>query len=321
MICQSQLILFVLCFFLHQYLVQATIYSCNKTALCGCSKKPVNINARIVGGEIAASHSWGWAVSLRKSSNQHFCGGSILSPNYVLTAAHCVDNINLSRDKLTVVVGIDNLYDNIGQRIVVSKIYLHPNWHSKRFENDIAILKLNKPISFNDDNIAKLCLPSFRGTVKNNFPLSNSKLVAIGWGHTMSGGSLSTNLRQVTLAAVGNKEPKCSNSIKNTDIQFCAAVNGGGKDTCQGDSGGPLMYYSDIYEQWMLAGVTSFGHGCALANYAGVYTRATMYIDWIKSIVGNDGVVIAGGNTANISTLSTMVSIATLLFLFIMRSL
>jgi secreted trypsin-like serine protease len=91
-------------------------------------------------------------------------------------------------------------------------------------------------------------------------------------------------------------------------------------DTCQGDSGGPLMYYSELYQQWMLAGVTSFGRGCGLPDYAGIYTRATMYIDWIKSTVGKDGVVIAGENSANIGTMSNMLFIVLLSCLVLIRS-
>ncbi|CAF4698840.1 unnamed protein product [Rotaria sp. Silwood1] len=316
-------------------LIQATVYPCNKAAPCGCSKNSVSINARIVGGEVAPSHSWGWAVSLQKRPSRHFCGGSILSPKYVLTAAHCVDDIYLSIDQLTVVVGRDNLLDNIGQRIVVSKIYVHPQWIPNTFKNDIAILELSRAISFGDNNIAKLCLPSSYGMEATDFPLMKSKLVGIGWGTTMTNGFISDKLRQVTVEAVGNQESKCSNSITNKTTQFCAAVNGGGKDTCQGDSGGPLMYYSDIYEQWMLAGITSFGKGCGLSIHAGVYTRVNMYIDWIQSIVGNDGIVMAGENTATFSTMpnglttssestmssiSTMFCITTLVFLLIMRS-
>ncbi|CAF2454736.1 unnamed protein product [Rotaria sp. Silwood2] len=309
MIRQLQLMLCILCFSHNQYVVQATIYSCNTAAPCGCSKTPVNINARIFGGEIAASHSWGWSVSLRKSDIGHFCGGSILSPSYVLTAATCVYKINLTTTELTVVVGTDNLDDNIGQRSAVSEIYVHPKWNqqwhptwnSTKFENDIAILKLKEAISFDDDNIAKLCLPSSYDTIETDFPLINSQLVAVGWGETEL-------------------------------------------DPCQGDSGGPLMYYSDIYKQWMIAGITSFLTACETSAFASVYTRVTMYIDWIKSVVGNDNVVIAGENTATFSTipttlamsttstmsnmsnmsviptLSTMFCIATLLFIYIMRS-
>ncbi|CAF3256411.1 unnamed protein product [Rotaria sp. Silwood2] len=216
MIRQLQLMLCILCFSHNQYVVQATIYSCNTAAPCGCSKTPVNINARIFGGEIAASHSWGWSVSLRKSDIGHFCGGSILSPSYVLTAATCVYKINLTTTELTVVVGTDNLDDNIGQRSAVSEIYVHPKWNqqwhptwnSTKFENDIAILKLKEAISFDDDNIAKLCLPSSYDTIETDFPLINSQLVAVGWGETELGISLSNTLRQMTVAVISNNETK-----------------------------------------------------------------------------------------------------------------
>lgn len=90
-------------------------------------------------------------------------------------------------------------------------------------------------------------------------------------------------------------------------------------DTCQGDSGGPLMYYSYDYNQWMLAGITSYGRGCGSSSYAGVYTRVSMYIEWIQSIVGDDGVVIAGINSANINTLSNTLYIIILTVFVLLR--
>ncbi len=183
----------------------------------------------MVGGEPSASHSWGWAVSLRVASTLHFCGGSIVSPHYVLTAAHCVSDPQIVGLQITAAVGTDTLTDNSGQRIKVSKIYKHSGWNSVTKENDIALLKLDKAISFKDRNIAKLCLPSLTGYTDVDFPWVNSKLVAIGWGSITSGGSSSNVLRQVTIEAVGDREPKCSNSIHNTRVQFCAAVEGGGK--------------------------------------------------------------------------------------------
>ncbi|UJR23038.1 hypothetical protein I4U23_026064 [Adineta vaga] len=301
-----EFILLIGCIFLTEYTVQGTMYSCNTTAPCGCSQSKVNINARIVGGEPAVSHSWGWAVSIRRQSTRHFCGGSILSSHYILTAAHCVDGVYLSSTELTVAVGTDSLYDNEGQRIIVSKIYMHPQYNAYTKENDIAILKLKKSISFGNKNIAKLCLPSLSGIDGTSFPWTKSKLVAIGWGHTTTGGVASNVLQQVTVNAVGNQERKCSNSIKNTNLQFCAAVNGGGKDTCQGDSGGPLMFYSEVYQQWMLAGITSYGRGCGLSDYAGIYTRVTAYDNWIKSIVGTDGVVTVGENSGHMNNMSNI---------------
>ncbi|CAF3345935.1 unnamed protein product [Rotaria socialis] len=318
MICISQFIVFVTAVVLNQYLVQATIFSCNTTAPCGCSKNAVNINSRIVGGEPAASHSWAWAVSLRVRNGLHFCGGSIISPHYVLTAAHCVDDPIMSMLTITAAVGTDSLTDSVGQRISVSSIHKHPGYNKLTHANDIAILRLKKAISFQSSNVGKLCLPALNGIVATDFPLVNSNLVAVGWGKTEFADD-SNVLRQVTVTAVSSTAPKCANSIRDTKLQFCAAVNGGGKDTCQGDSGGPLMYYSYLYRQWVIAGITSYGNGCGLANYAGVYARASMYVDWIKSIVGKDGVVIMGQNAANISTMPNVFCLALVSVLFMMR--
>jgi secreted trypsin-like serine protease len=97
----------------------------------------------------------------------------------------------------------------------------------------------------------------------------------------------------------------CKPTINNINLQFCAAVVGGGKgkiilinffvsifliyivllDTCQGDSGGPLMHFDSNKRQWILAGITSYGRGCGLPSDAGVYTRASMYNSWLRSIV------------------------------------
>lgn len=103
---------------------------------------------------------------------------------------------------------------------------------------------------------------------------------------------------------------------QTTNLSLCFVLT----DTCQGDSGGPLMYYSYEFKQWMVAGITSYGRGCGLRDYAGVYTRASMYISWIKSIVGKDGVVIAGENGANVGTMSNIFSIALLSIFTLMRS-
>lgn len=341
--CLSLFLLLAGCALLTPNAVQATIFACNTTAPCGCSHNAADINARIVGGEPAVSHSWGWAVSLR-ARNRHFCGGSIISPHYVLTAAHCLETIvNPSSVDLTVVVGTDSVYDTDGQRIAVSSMHMHERWNTFTKENDIALLKLKKPIKFKGANTARLCLPDVSAYDENMFPSTNSDLVAIGWGTTSAGGVASSVLRQVTIQAVANGDRTCTSSINNVNLQFCAAVPQGGKgnyslwsparassshthslsllltDTCQGDSGGPLMFYSQVYRQWMLAGITSYGKGCGLRDYAGVYTRASVYRNWIKSIVGSDGVVVVGENSAYMSTMSNVLLTGMLAFLALFR--
>lgn len=217
-----------ICLYLSVYSVQATVFMCNRTISCGCSRNNANINARIVGGEIAASHSWGWAVSLRMSPTRNMCGGTIVSRNYILTAAHCVNDIFVA-SMLTVVVGADTILGNEGQKIQVATIIMHPGYNPLTNENDIALLLLRTPINFGDANVAKICLPSVLAVEQYRYPIVNKPLVAIGWGTLSSGGSAPDTLRQVTVKAVDSDAKTCKPSIRNTRLQFCAAVNGGGK--------------------------------------------------------------------------------------------
>ena len=90
-------------------------------------------------------------------------------------------------------------------------------------------------------------------------------------------------------------------------------------DTCQGDSGGPIMYYSQAQRAWVLAGITSYGRGCGLPNYAGVYTRVSAYMDWIRSTVGNDGVVFIAQSKAQHSGASNLILIIAMLFSIVVR--
>lgn len=314
--------------------IKAKEFFCNQLAPCGCSEYDV-ITTRIIGGEPVVNHSWGWAVSLRVDEELHFCGGTILSSQFILTAAHCVDDPEIVDFHLKAAVGTDTLTDRDGQRIAVAKIFLHPQWTSSTNENDIALLKLEKPIDFNDKSIARICFPAI-DTFGREFPDIKSSLVAIGWGYTTPSGNTSNILEQVTLEAIDSHDLRCNQSIHNVTIQFCAGVDGGGKgkrkdycnrfkycfslslslsDTCEGDSGGPLMYYSQNYRQWLIAGITSYGDGCGKSDHAGIYTRISMYIDWIESITGKDGIVIVGNENIASSIRSNFILITIYLLL------
>jgi hypothetical protein len=225
----SILVFLVVCIYLSGYSVQATIFQCNSTDSCGCSRYNANINARIVGGEPAVSHSWGWAVSLRTRFGTHICGGTILSPYYVLTAAHCVEDNRYQPSMYMIVVGADTLNNSDGQILALSSISIHPSFNTGSKENDIAVLYLTTPISFANGNVAKICLPSLPKSEQPHYPVVNRPVVAIGWGRTSFNGNGSNSLRQVTLKAVKDTESKCKPSIKNVNVQFCAAVDGGGK--------------------------------------------------------------------------------------------
>jgi secreted trypsin-like serine protease len=226
----QQLVVFILmgCILLDSSSVQGSIFSCNTTSACGCSRYNANINARIVGGEVAVSHSWGWAVSLRDNRGRSICGGSIISRYQVLTAAHCVYD-DPTASAYSVVVGSDRTDTTEGQRLFLSRIVMHSSYNSFTKENDIAILYLRTQIDFTDSNVARICLPKVTLSERGKYPATGSSIVAIGWGTTSSSGIASPALRQVTVKTVNEKDSKCRPSINNADLQFCAAVSGGGK--------------------------------------------------------------------------------------------
>jgi secreted trypsin-like serine protease len=209
--------------------IKATVFLCNATAPCGCSRFDVNLNADSAGDEVAINHSWGWAVSLRDHFGNSICGGSILSQSYVLTAVHCVYDKVLTPSLFTVVVGARALNSKEGQHISVRKIFIHPAYDQFSKENDIAILYLRKPIDFTDINIAKVCLPLVLKSEQTQYPIANKPVVAIGWGTTSFGGPVSSSLRQVTVKTIESYHRMCRGSLSDTKTQFCAAVYGGGK--------------------------------------------------------------------------------------------
>ncbi|CAF0881996.1 unnamed protein product [Rotaria sordida] len=108
-------------------------------------------------------------------------------------------------------------------------------------------------------------------------------VVAVGWGRTSENGFVSSTLQQVTLQVVDHQSTTCRPIVTDWTKQFCAGVDGGGKDTCVGDSGGPLMAFTTS-NQWILVGVTSNSFGCAQPIYAGGYTRVAAYHSWITSM-------------------------------------
>ncbi|CAF1104196.1 unnamed protein product [Rotaria sp. Silwood1] len=250
----------------------ATIYQCNTNTSCGCSTS-LTLISRIIGGESAVRQSWSWAVSIR-TSGEHRCGGTILSPSFIITAAHCFEYIT-DLKSVTILAGSLTLKpssNNSSQVRSIAKLYRHPRFDPSSNRNDVALLRLSSPFNMRHGNIKSICLPS--GTVSQ--PPDNINMIAIGWGITsISSDKSSSTLRQVTLKSVSLTYSGCKPLIFDSKLQFCAGIITGGKDTCLGDSGGPLMAF--VNNIWQLHGITSYGNGCALPEYPGVYTRISYY--------------------------------------------
>uniref|UniRef100_A0A3Q2NT87 Prostasin-like n=1 Tax=Fundulus heteroclitus TaxID=8078 RepID=A0A3Q2NT87_FUNHE len=235
-------------------------------SVCGIAPQ----NPKIVGGQDALLGSWPWQVSLKKFGS-HFCGGSLINKNWVLSAAHCVNNWN----KIKEIVSLGQLQLQGGNTdtqvsVGIDEITAHPQYDSGTSDNDIALLRLSSPVKFTN-YIRPVCLAASDSAFNNG-----TASWVTGWGNTALGVPLRPpqTLQEVKVSVIGNRQCSClygSGVITNNMI--CAGDLSGGKDACQGDSGGPMV--SKQGSRWIQSGVVSFGEGCALPNRPGVYARVT----------------------------------------------
>ncbi|KAF2130696.1 trypsin-like protease-like protein 1 [Dothidotthia symphoricarpi CBS 119687] len=229
---------------------------------------PVDDGDSIVGGTAAAAGEFPFIVSLARSGS-HFCGGTLINANTVLTAGHCA--VGQTASSLTVRAG--SLSRTSGGTVVrVSSIVVNPSFSSSTLDSDVALYRLATPIAASS-TIAYATLAA-----AGSDPASGSSATVAGWGTLSSGGStLPANLQKVTVPIVSRTT--CRNNYSVSEIttnMICAGVATGGKDSCQGDSGGPLVDASKT-----LIGVVSWGEGCAAAGKPGVYSRVGSLRSWI----------------------------------------
>lgn len=132
------------------------IYRCNTYGLCGCGLNQYEIQ-KIIGGELAPEYSWPWTVSFYQNKD-FFCGGTVISEYWIMTAAHCFDGRNISQ--ISIAAGSQDLY-TFRYRYYVQLVIKHPNYNHRLLENDIALVKTTKPFNMSDGTIKRICLPRF----------------------------------------------------------------------------------------------------------------------------------------------------------------
>ncbi|XP_034195538.2 transmembrane protease serine 9 [Osmia lignaria lignaria] len=227
---------------------------------------------RIVGGQPASIDEHPYQVSLR-FNNRHICGGAIISEEWVITAAHCVQTKFIRF--VSIKAGTSDLRDD-GIVVFAKQIISHDNYMRRNADYDIALVRLEKPLVY-----SSWVRPILLAPIADHYT-AGSKAVVTGWGVLRSDGPLTDQLRKVEVPLVSNSE--CSELYVTRPItsrMICAGyVNLGGKDACQGDSGGPLVQYDK------LIGIVSWGFGCARPTYPGVYTSITALRSWITEKTG-----------------------------------
>lgn len=238
-------------------------------------KAAPTLNAQIVGGTITARGARPYQVALTDSSGFQFCGGTLIAPGWVMTAAHCTEGSSAS--SIRVRAGVNKLSSTQGQTVRVSNIYIHPSWNSDFVHGyDISLLKLSTAIT--DSYAAAAKLPS--NSVESTLDVKGKYAVVSGWGKTSGSSNGGTDdLREVSIPITPNPYSCGGDTAPANSI--CGEYSQG-KDSCNGDSGGPLAqsYNSNFY----VLGIVSYGPD-ACTGY-GVYTRVNGYLDWIKQISG-----------------------------------
>ncbi|XP_044133058.1 acrosin-like [Bufo gargarizans] len=253
-----------------------------------CGNRPLassyDLGSRIVGGKDALPGSWPWLVSIQQPIDEetfiHLCGGSVLNTQWILTAAHCFKDQDDYVYSWRLVFGLHKLSVLApGTQIRgISKKIEHENYNPDTELNDIALVAMDRPISYSK-YIQPACLPPKTADLS----LMTDCHIA-GWG-TLEESAMepSDTLQEARVQMIPAK--RCNSTTwYNGEVRIynlCAGYEQGGIDSCQGDSGGPLMCKEPMTNIFSVVGITSWGSGCAQARSPGVYTSTQYFLNWI----------------------------------------
>ncbi|XP_069313091.1 transmembrane protease serine 11G-like [Eulemur rufifrons] len=240
---------------------------------CGLGKELPSME-RIADGVITKKGDWPWQASLQVEG-VHICGASVISEEWLLTAAHCFD---VYKNPRLWMASFGRTLNPSLMRRKVQSIIVHKNYAAHKHEDDIAVVKLSTPIVFSNE-VHRVCLPDATFEV-----LPKSKVFVTGWGALKANGAFPNTLREVEIEIISNDICNQVNVYGGavSSGMICAGFLTGKLDACEGDSGGPLVIAQDR-NIWYLIGIVSWGIDCGKENKPGLYTKVTHYRDWIKS--------------------------------------
>lgn len=264
-------------------ITSACFQSINVTEVCG--KRPIfnqlysnpKIQSiyKIINGNISIVGDWAWTVSLT-TSGRHFCGGVLINSEYVLSAAHCFLSNNVNPN-FKVVLGVHNIkkYEQSVQTRSFAKLFRHEQYNQYTLRNDIALIKLDKPVDFND-YVLPACIDE-----KDEFLPEGKESWLTGWGdkfYQSGRGTDEKNLGRLNINTISKCKQIWGSNI-DVNSQICGGQAGVNAGACQGDSGGPMVQQAENGD-WYLSGLVSWGIGCGDGT---IFTRVKYFLPWIRS--------------------------------------
>ncbi|XP_065367614.1 trypsin-1-like [Calliphora vicina] len=246
-----------------------------------CTCGIANTQKRIVGGQETETHQYPW-MSMLLYGGRFYCAATLINDQFLITASHCVYGFRRERISVRLLEHDRKMSHFLKIDRKVAEIITHPKYNARTYDNDIAIIKLDEPVEMTE-LMHPVCMPtpgkSFKGETGT----------VTGWGALKVGGPTSDTLQEVQVPIMSQDQCRKSRygPSRITDNMLCAGYDEGKKDSCQGDSGGPLHVVAPGTREHQLAGVVSWGEGCAKAGYPGVYARVNRYGTWIKTLTKN----------------------------------
>lgn len=229
--------------------------------------KAAGFRSRIIGGTDGSIVEFPYQVSVHYEGS-HICGGAIITPSVVITAAHCL--LDLHKDRLSVAAGSTLASRGLGEKRQVLAYKIHERYNDEETDFDIGLIKVIGTFKYG------LTLQPVKIADLSDLLPNGAIATVTGWGFTQEDGYIVKTLRQGKIPIVSRLN--CRKLYQEvgtvTENMICAGM--GGRDACQGDSGGPLVY------RGKLIGLVSWGYGCARTNYPGVYTNVAKFNNWIR---------------------------------------